>query len=226
MRERTTALAMALGLSLAGMACGGAEKGVINQYFTALNAGDSNTLTSFAAVTLDAKVDSWKIVGISEETRTPAALPDLVAKQQELEAQLEENKKEARAWGNDLEIYPKLDRVRELQKDDKKIPASLQPIADQWEEFNAKDRELKAKVDEAKRAVQAEKRNTRLSVGQVEGVEGLTGEVVSKTVNLDLTIDGQVKPYVMGLRKYELEGAETGPRMVSRWFVESLDPRS
>ena len=226
MRERTPALAMALGLALAGMACGGAETGVVNQYFTALNAEDTNTLTSFAAVTLDTKVDSWKIVDVSEEVRGPASLPDLVAKQQELEAELEENKKAARAWGNDLEIYPKLDRVRELQKDEKSIPSSLQPIADKWEEFNAKDRELKAKVDEAKRAVAAERRNTRLSVGQMEGVESLQGEVVSKTVNLDLTIDGQVKPYVMGLRKYELEGAEAGPRMVSRWFVQSLEPRS
>jgi hypothetical protein len=226
MRERATALAVAMGLVIAGVACsGGAEKAVVRQYFNALAADDTTTLTSFAAVAFDKKVDEWKIVSVNEGTRSPATLPDLVAHQQELEAELAANKKEARAWGNDLEIYPKLDRVRELQKDGKKIRKSLQPIADKWNEFNEKDRELKGKVAEAKRAVATEKRNTQLSVGQVEGVENLPGEVETKTVDLELTIDGQAQPYVMTLRKYELEQEGTR-RMVSRWVVQDLEPKS
>jgi hypothetical protein len=47
--------------------------------------------------------------------------------------------------------------------------------------------------------------------------------VLSKDVDLNLTIGGQVKPYVMTLRKYELTGG-TG-RMVSRWVVQSLTPK-
>jgi len=226
MRERATALAVALGLAVVGVACtGGAEKNVVNQYFNALAANDTNTLTSFAAVAFDKKVDNHKIVSVSEETRGPAPLPDLVVKQQELEATLAQNKKDARAWGNDLEIYPKLDKVRELQKDDKKIPSNLQPIADKWDEFNAMDRELKAQAADAKRAVETERRNTRLSVGQVESMDSLAGEVVTKNIDLELTIDGQAQPYVMGLRKYELEDDGSGARMMSRWVVQTLDPR-
>ena len=226
MRERGTALAVALGLIVVGLACsGGAEKNVVNQYFNALAANDRNTLTSFAAVAFDKEVDSFKIVSVGEETRGPAPLPDLVAKQQELEAALAQNKKDARAWGNDLESYPKLDRVRELQKEERNIPQSLQPIAEKWDEFNTKDRELKAQVADAKTAVETERRNTQLSVGQMEGIDTLTGEVVSKNVDLELTIDGQVQPYVMGLRKYELEGDGSGGRMISRWVVQSLDPK-
>jgi hypothetical protein len=226
MRERATALAVALSLVVVGLACsGGAEKNVVNQYFNALAANDTNTLTSFAAVAFDKKVDNFKIVSIGEETRGPAPLPDLVTKQQELEAALAQNKKDARAWGNDLEIYPKLDRVRELQKDEKSIPKSLEPIAEKWDEFNAKDRELKAQVADAKAAVETERRNTQLSVGQREGIDTLTGEVVAKNVDLELTIDGQAQPYVMGLRKYELQGDGSGGRMISRWVVQSLDPK-
>ena len=103
--------------------------------------------------------------------------------------------KEARAWGNDLEVYPKLDRVRELQKEEKKIPASLVPIAEKWDAFNAQDRELKTEVGDAKRSVAAERRNTALSVGKREDLDSLTGEVVDKTVNLELTIGGQAQPY-------------------------------
>ncbi len=225
MRERTTAVVLALGLAVVALGCGGgAETSVVNQYFTALAADDTNTLTSFALVKFDQKVDSWKVVSVGEETRGTAPLPELVTKQQELEAALAANMKEARTWGNDLEIYPKLDRVRELQKDEKNIPSSLQPIADKWNEFNAKDKELKTQVGDAKREVAAEKRNATLSVGQIEGIEGLSGEVVNKTLDLELTIGGQPKPYKMGLRKYELQSDGSGARMMSRWVVQSLDP--
>ena len=73
MRERATALAVVLGLVIAGVACsGGAEKNVVNQYFTALAANDTNTLTSFAAVAFDKEVENYKVIAIGEETRGPA----------------------------------------------------------------------------------------------------------------------------------------------------------
>jgi len=225
MRERAAALGVALGLAVAGLACGGSEKSVVNQYFTALRANDTNTLTSFAMVGFDKEVTDYSIVAVGPETRTPASLPDLVAKQTELETALADNLKEFRAWGNDLEIYPKLDEVKELRKKEKKIPAKLQEIAEKYDAYTERDRELKAQVAEAKRAVGRERRNTQLSVGQVEGLEGLSGEVLSKSVDLNLTIDGQVHPYVMTLRRYDLDSGE-GPRIVARWVVQSLEPKA
>ena len=225
MRERTTALAVALGLAVAGLACSSAEKNVINQYFTALRANDQGTLTSFAMVAFDQKVDDWKVVSVGPETKTPVALPDLVKKQKDLEAELAKNTRDARAWGNDLNVYPKLDQVRSLEQKGQKIPASLEPVHQKWSEFNTKDRELKKAVSEAKEAVEREKRNVALSVGQVEDIETLGGEVLSKDVDLNLTIGGQVKPYVMTMRKYELTGG-TGPRMISRWVVQSITPKA
>lgn len=225
MRERTTALAVALGLAVAGLACSSAEKNVINQYFTALRANDQGTLTSFAMVAFDQKVDDWKVVRVGPETKTPVTLPELVKKQKELEAQLATNTREARAWGNDLNVYPKLDQVRSLEQKGQKIPASLESIHQKWSDFNNKDRELKKAAADAKTAVEREKRNVALSVGQAEDVESLGGEVFSKEVEVNLTINGQVKPYVMTLRKYELTGG-SGPRMISRWVVQSLTPKA
>jgi len=225
MRQRRTALAVALGLAVAGLACSSSEKNVINQYFTALRANDQGTLTSFAMVAFDQKVDDWKVVSVGPETKTPVALPDLVKKQKDLEAELAKNTRDARAWGNDLNVYPKLDQVRSLEQTGQKIPASLEPVHQKWSEFNTKDRELKKAVSEAKEAVEREKRNVALSVGQVEDIETLGGEVLSKDVDLNLTIGGQVKPYVMTMRKYELTGG-TGPRMISRWVVQSITPKA
>lgn len=224
MRERATALAVALGLAVAGLACSSAEKNVVNQYFTALRANDQGTLTSFAMVAFDQKVDDFSVVAVSPGVKAPATLPDLVKKQRDLEAQQKANEKEYRAWGNDLAVYPKLDQVRAARAKGGKLTTALQPVADKFDAFQAKDRELKKAVSDAKAAVEREKRNVALSVGQTEDIETLTGEVLSKDVDLNLTIGGQVKPYVMTLRKYELTGG-TGPRMVARWVVQSLVPK-
>src|SRR5262249_35090009 len=80
---------------------GGAEKVVADKYFVALNSGDTQTLGSFSTVKLDKKVERWAVNGTAPETRSPATLPELVKKQQALEAEVAANTKAARSWNND-----------------------------------------------------------------------------------------------------------------------------
>lgn len=223
MRERASALAVAL--ALAGLACsGGAEKTVISQYFTALKANDTNTLTSFALVQFDKPVDDWRVLAVGPENKAPNPLPDLVKKQKDLEAEANQNTREARAWGNDLAIYPKLDQVRTAEQKGTSVPPALQAIQQKWAAFQAKDRELKKAVAAAKAAVEREKRNATLSVGQMDEIEKLTGEVITKDVDLEITSGGTKAAYVMTMRKYELTGG-SGPRMMSRWVIQTLTPK-
>jgi hypothetical protein len=223
MSKRAAALGAVLAVAVLGAACGsGSEGRVIDQYFNALRANDNVTLTSFAAVAFDKKVDNWKIKGASPETRSPASLPDLAKKVSDLETELAANKKAAGAYS--LEHYADIDKVKELQKGNKPVPGNLKDVAEKWSQFNDKDRELKRAVAEAKNAVEREKRNVTLSVSQQENVESLTGEMVSKQVDVDLTIAGQVQPYVITLRKYELTGGTSG-RMVSRWVIQNIQPK-
>jgi hypothetical protein len=226
MRQRGARLAVALGLIGIGLACSSAASKVVDQYFNALRANDQTTLTSFAMVAFEEKVDNWKIVAEGPEVKAPAALPDLVKKQKELEAQLAQNTRDARAWGNDLAVYPKLDRVRQAQQKGDKVPKGLEDIAEKWDNFQADDRRLKKELSEAKSAVEREKRNVTLSIGQVDDLEILTGDVLSRDVDLNLTIGGQPKPYTMTLRRYDLKGQTSGGRMMSRWVVESLEPKA
>jgi hypothetical protein len=226
MRDRATALAVALGLALAAAACsGGAEKNVVNQYFTAVRANDTNTLTSFALVQFDKPVEDWKIVSIGAETRQPAPLPELVKKQQELEAELANNKREAQRWANEPSIYQKRQQLTDIQGKGGKVPPALVPIQQKYDGYQVADRELKKKLAVAKGDVEREKRNATLSVGQMEELESMAGEMVTKDVELLLTTGGQKTPYVMTLRKYELTGG-TGGRMISRWVVQSLTPKA
>jgi hypothetical protein len=226
MRERGTALAVTLGLAVAGLACSSGESKVVDQYFNALKANDQGTLTSFAMVAFDQKVDDWKIVAEGPEVKAPAALPELVKKQKEVQAALDQHTKDARAWANDLKVYPDLDKVRTALSKGEKVPAGLQPVADKWEGLQVEDRRLKKELAEAKVAVEREKRNVTLSIGQVDDLESLTGEVLSRDVDLNLTIGGAPKPYTMTLRRYDLKGQSGGGRMMSRWVIQSLTPKA
>jgi hypothetical protein len=208
---------------LLAIACGHAEQRVLDQYFNAVNAQDNQTLSSFAAVRFDQKVDKWSIVSVSEESKGPAGLPDLVKKAKDVEKQIAENKKAASQFFLD---NPKVVQVQEAQRKDGKVPAGLAGVAAEWEKFNQKDRDLKKSLAEAKEAVDREKRDVQLSVGDLPDLESLTGSVTSKTVDLNLTIKGEAKPYVMGLKKYELNPSGQGGRMISRWIVHKLDAKS
>jgi DNA polymerase III gamma/tau subunit len=213
----------ALFAALLAAACGHPEQRVLDQYFNAVNAQDNQTLSSFAAVKFDQKVDRWSIVQVSAESKAPASLPELVKKAKDVEKQIAENKKAASQYFLD---NPKVVQIQEAQRKDAKVPANLQAIAAEWEKFNQKDRDLKKALAEAKEAVDKEKRDVQLSVGDLADVETLSGEVTIKTVDLNLTIKGEAKPYVMGLKKYDLQPSGQGGRTISRWIVHRLDPKA
>ena len=218
----TRAAALPLFLALTALGCQShPEKGVVDQYFNAVNSKDSQTLASFAAVSFDKKVDRWAIKNTLEEQTNAAPLPSLAQKVKDLEAELADNTKKARAYNNDH--YVELDQVKALKRD-APVPAKLQPVKAEWDKFSEKDRELKKAIANAKEALEKEKRSVVRSIGQADDIETLAGEMKEKKIELDLTIDGQVKPYVMTVRKYEMK-RESGPRVVSRWVVQELTPK-
>jgi hypothetical protein len=189
---------------------------VVDSYFNAVNAQDNQTLSSFAVVNFDKKVQRWTIKKTLEEGKNPITLPELATKVRETEKAITDNTKAARAYGTDH--YKELDDIKALKKGSP-VPAKLQPVAAEWESFNKKDRELKKAVAEARDAVEKEKRNAALSLGAVDDPDGLAGEVTSKKILLGLTIDGQERDYVMTLRKYDVKGAGR-----SRWMIQALTP--
>jgi DNA repair exonuclease SbcCD ATPase subunit len=212
-----------LSLALSALGCQShPEKGVVDQYFNAVNSNDSQTLASFAAVSFDKKVERWEIKKTLDESKSDAPLPALAQKVKDLEAELANNTKAARAYNNDH--YVELDQLKTLKKD-AAVPAKLAPIKAEWDKYSDKDRELKRSIANAKAEVEKEKRSVERSIGQADDVESLGGEMKEKKIELDLTIAGQVQPYVMTVRKYDVK-RESGPRVVSRWVVQELQPAS
>jgi hypothetical protein len=62
-----------------------------------------------------------------------------------------------------------------------------------------------------------------LSVGTTDGLDSMQGDVKTKRIAVDITIEGQTQPYVITLKKYEVK--REGPRVVSRWMIQSLQPQ-
>ena len=223
MSLRGSFLPAVLGLCLAGAACGHPEKQVVDNYFNAVRAKDNQTLSSFATVRFEKPVQSWVIKDTVEETSEPVPLITMMEKLKQAEAAQAANTKEARAYN--LDHFAEIDQARDLKSKGKPIPAKIAPVATRWEEFNQKDREAKKAVAEARDAVEREKRNMALSVGTSDGLDAMQGEVKTKKVAVDVTIEGQTQPYVMTLKRYDVKREGGGPRVTTRWMVQSLQPQ-
>jgi len=203
-------------------ACGHPEQRVVDKYFQAVNQKDNQTLGSFALVTFDKKVDKWVIKKEISENKETAPLADLVKKQKEIEGQISDNRKKYNAYF--LDNMKEVDEFKDIRKGGGKVPAKLTTVATEWEQFEQKEKDLKKQLDNAKRAVEREKRNMMVSVGNVDEVEGLEGEVISKQIELELTIGGQPQTYLMNLKKYDVKPTTGTTKVISRWVVSGLQP--
>jgi hypothetical protein len=222
MSLRGSFLPAVLGLALAGAACGHPEKSVVDNYFNAVRAKDNQTLASFATARFERPVQSWQIKSTLDENTEPMPLPALAEKLKQAEATQAANTKDARAYN--LDHFAEIDQAREARSKGKPVPAKVAPVAARWEEFNQKDRDAKKAMAEAREAVEKEKRNMALSVGTTDGLEAMQGEVKTKRIAVDVTIEGQPQPYVMTLKRYEAK-REGGPRIQSRWIIQSIQPQ-
>jgi Tfp pilus assembly protein PilP len=206
----------------AALACGSAEHKVVDQYFSAVRQGDDQTLSSFAVVKFDKKAEKWSVSEATKEPAQPAPIVAMLKQAKDAEAAFDENKKAYRAYF--LQYPLEIDKVQEAMKKGAAVPANLKTHGDKWREFLDKEKELKKQVADTKAALDREKRLVLLSVGQVEDLESLTGEMQTSRLGVDVTVGGQPQRYEMTLRKYDLQGAQGG-KMMSRWIVYDLQPK-
>ncbi len=221
--RRVAQLAVLAAVAIA-WACGRPEDTVVTQYFNALKAKDNQTLSSFAAVNFDKVVESYKIVGYLEETKGPAPLPSLIKAAKDAEEAVAANKREAGNYRNDH--FSDWEQLQDLQKKNQPVPPKLGPFAEKWGQFTHKDQELRKAAAQAKEAVEKERRLAVLSVGQLDDLEALQGEVVQKRLEVELKIAGQPQAHTMTLRRYNLNRTGAGPRIMSRWVIQNLQPKA
>ncbi|HLA78973.1 MAG TPA: hypothetical protein VJU18_15455 [Vicinamibacteria bacterium] len=223
MMRRTAELAVVVVVGLLA-ACGHPEQTVVTQYFNAVKAKDNQTLTSFSSVAFDKAVQSWKILATSEETKGPAPLPGLIKAVKDAENQVSLNRQEATKYRNDH--FAAWEQVQEVQKKNLPMPPAVSAVAETYQQYTKKDQELKKGVAQAKEAVDRERHLVGLSLGQLPDLDTLEGEVLQKQLDLELTIGGQPQVWVMTLRRYNMTRPGAGPRVLSRWIIQDLQPKS
>jgi hypothetical protein len=223
MRNRW-ALLPVLAFAVAIVACGHPEQLVVDKYFSAVNQKDNQTLSSFAVVSFDKKVDKWKITQSLPLAETEALLPTLIKDQKQIDAEINDNKKLYNNYY--VENMKAVDEVRDLNKKGSPIPPRLQGTAAAWDKYVQIEKELKKKLGAAKAAVDKEKKIVSMSVtGEIREVEDLPGKAMTRQLELRLTVEGQPGGYLMTLRRYELQAA-SGSKLMSRWVVTELAPKS
>jgi hypothetical protein len=224
MSRRRLVLSIVPALATLAFGCGGSEKQIVDQYFRAVVAKDSQTVSGFALVGFEKKVEKWSVDKVGDEAKTPARLPDLEKKVQEAEAAVAANQKAARAYS--IDHVNEVTEIREVEKKGGKIPPKLTAQAAEWDKFGQTDRELKRTAAEAREALQKEKDAVALSVVERnDDLNGLKGDELNKNLDLTLTIDGQPKAYGMTLRRYELKDEGKTTARMSRWIVAALTPK-
>ena len=202
------------------IACGNQETQVIENFFRAVQAKDTGTMSSFAVVQFDGEVKSWKVKSVGEEQRSPAPLASLAKALKDADEAAAQNKKDASAYFN---AHPlEVDKVKPLVEGGGKIPANLQKTADDWKKFSDLDHDLKEKAANAKQAYEREKRLVTMSTGSAGNPDSLAGDVVTKTAVVEIESGGDVKPYGIQLRKYEIAPGGQGAKVMSRWLIYSI----
>ncbi len=202
------------------IACGNQETQVIENFFRAVQAKDTGTLSSFAVVQFEGDVKRWKVKNVGAEERTPAPLANLAKALKEAEEAAAQNKKDASAYFN---AHPlEVDKVKPLVESGGKIPANLQKTADDWKKFSDLDHDLKEKAGNAKQAYEREKRLVTMSTGSAGNPDTLAGDVVSKTATVEVETGGDVKSFAIQLRKYDVAPAGQTAKLMSRWLIYSI----
>lgn len=205
------------------IACGSQEGQVIDNFFRATQAKDTQTVASFSMVQFDQPVKSWNVKSVGEEQRAPAPLGSLAAAHEAAEAAATENKKEERAY---FDSHPlEVDKVRTLIESESPIPASLQDVAADWKRFIDADKDLEQKVGESRKAYDRERRIVTMSTGKGAEADAFVGDVITKEATVEVDSGAGPKTYLIQLRMYDVTAAGKGPKIMSRWLIQSITPQ-
>ena len=190
MSLRGSFLPAVLGLALAGAACGHPEKSVVDNYFNAVRAKDNQTLSSFATARFERPVQSWQIKDTLEETTEPLPLHDAVR-------QAEAGRRRTRpptpktpaptAWTT----TPSIDQVRDAQSKGK----PSRPRPPRWPRAGTSStrRTATSRRRWPRPATRWRRRSAtwRSPSAPTDGLEAMQGEVKTKRIVVDVTIEGQ-----------------------------------
>jgi len=150
-------------------------------------------------VAFDQKVDDWKVVAVGPEARTPP--PCRTSSRSSRTSR--PSRRRTRGISGLGQRPRRLPQARaDAHGARERRQGARRPAADRRQVRCVPGEGARAQEDRGRREDRRREGEAQraLSVGQAEDLETLTGEVLSKSVDVNLTIGGEVKPYLMTLR--------------------------
>ena len=216
-------------VALAAACSSGAEQQVLRKYFDASKLRDQGTLANVATVSFDrdqdGSVESFSVVSVSDERRTPLKLREYAKEYQEAKAADDEFLKKIRAYQE--ENKEAIVRVTKAEKAKARLGGNDVAVQAAWSKWRADLAEHSKTLSEKRKLLSGERRLAEVSTYDARrpiNVEEYDGELVAK----DVTIDARVRKgdqvsnrqIVVTMEKAELKGP--GGDRSGRWIVTGI----
>lgn len=235
-RPLTMLAPTAIAFAIVAAACGSSakEEPQLRQFFRASGLRDTQTLANFAAASFDPReqgvVQSFEVVNVSEERKTPLELKALAKAHDEAKAAQDEFSKRKIEYQKANEEA--IDRVLKAERAKGKITGKDAAVQTAWSKWRSDTAEYAKKVSDARIRLQSEKPIAELSVENPRAPVDVTtvdGEMVSKDVTLKARVKlpadkgGQVvdKTLVVTMQRVVGKTAE-GKDVTGKWVISRI----
>jgi hypothetical protein len=208
-------------VALATFACTPQEHQVVQNFFTAVQAGDESAVSRVSLVSFPGSVTSWEIVEIGPESVEPFTLLDLREDLKEAERALEKHKSQG-----DIFLQTHTAEAEEYQRrlarnPDYKFTGELLAFKEEWEKQLQTHEELTATVEAARQKIIDLRSAAGLSLNTSVS-DSFDGDVRAKLVQLKVVEEGEEKSYTLKLQRYELSDKERNITPMARWIITAV----
>ena len=214
---------------LAGCGAGGAERGLIQSFFTAARFDDRATLGNIGMVSFDPQEDgsvsSFDVESVSEEQRRPLRIRDLFDALTQTQADEQDHAVRMKAFQD--ENLEAIGRVIEAERANEDVGPRDQEVQEAWNRWRMDSQDHSRAVADAGAALGEESEIALVSVFDPNNpvdVQQYDGELLTKEVTIDATVDqegsSEQRTMVITLQKVELG---SGEEMVDgRWVISGI----
>ncbi len=211
-------------VSLLAACSGGEEKGLLNRFFMACRSGDNQTVASVSQVPFPAEgCEAWEVLEVSEPMTAPFRIVELGKKVNDAKKERDTQFEKGKYFLEDN--YADIEKIQlKLDSDpDFKFNGKTGEVQEQWDKIIADRKTLERSVQEYNRDLEKETKLAKMSLMTDVPLNKLEGTVLTKTVNVSVTSNGQPKAYTFTLQKYDLTNTENNTSPKSRWIITSID---
>jgi hypothetical protein len=201
------------------------EEGLLKRYFSALTMNDRMTLSTMAIEPIAIEAESWEIVNVSEEVIEEFKLPELDARERELQKKLTDHVAPVQELDDELWAAKEDLKAARTAAARRAAQRRVDEAQAKFDEERAIHSEMQKEVNEAQAAAREEEEIAEFSLGagNLPNIRSLTGEVFSKHVDVRTEGPSGEKTYRFYLKRYVLEDETLNLTHRGRWIIEKIE---